>query len=758
MNKRLPEAQRLKLEARLQVLREVVATLEPGKAAAIVDKVGPDQSDIKGVVLSIMRLMDAEPGVAKYSTANKSIKYLLKQAFEMAGGDGPPAPPPEEELGAEDPGLGGGADPLDMVSDLSDEVQSMDDHRLVQEVKMLEQHMKEDLAKLPAFPGAEGLGADPSAGAGLPPAGPPPGAGAPPSFPPKASPALPPTAPPIEEEAPEEEEADAPFAEEAPEEETPFEEVAEEEPEDDSEPEESDESDDDSDEEPDEEPEEKKELKPEAKLALLMSLPKKQRLAKAAQLKALANVLEKDIREVSNDNEIVGNPNDELAHDYEGEEDGSMKDVKATNLQKTVRQLLAALESSSDGKKTAVKDKSTDKEAVLKLALRHLEASIEDMNEAKDEDSEHDNEEKKEASLDERKAILKARLESFKRTKTATVDGRSMSTPKEVPKPSGTSESELHGDAKIQYSTNNGADGTEVINDRRTPIKDTPQVAGTDEPNEIYFSNNPEKDRYKPTSESDSSKDKNNKRVLKDMGTAVQTSSPSSSTDNMEMGAGSHQKEKTWEKAKSESDITPTGGRLVGLAEMNEIIKTRTDRAVKLAGQMAGLGLIKTESQLGEKIAELASMDDSQFNVVASFLSTNLSQDSVRSTRPKKVAGEMPPWLDKGKKDDDDDSESSESDDEEHDKEDENDKHEASLVRRASQTAPNKTSRRAERGGLKTPLMSGTDAIINHRASASAFSRERSHIAEALTKVAWTDPEVEARKKADLDTFFSGAK
>jgi len=692
MNKRLPEVQRIALEARLKVLREVTAALEPGKVSGIVDKVSPEQTDIKSVIESIMKVMEAEPEAAKYHTAKKARTLaILKKAMELAdAGENPE----EEAMDFKDPAM-------HMAEDLEHEVQTMDDHRLIQEVQQLEEHMKQDLAKMsPTAPAVA-------------------------QTPPAAAPA---------------EKLEEPKAEEAPE-------------------------------------EDEKEMKPEHKLALLMSLPKAQRLAKAAKLKALAGVLEGDTHEVSQDNELNRvDSSPALMKDYETEEDGSMKDVKATALKATVRQLLAALDDSTEEKDKSEeedkKDESMDKEAVLKLALKHLYASIEDMQEAKEDKSDdkedldeseggkpnflQEAEEKaeakedKEPSMEERKAILKARLASMKRS--ATVDGKTMKTPKEVPTSSGTTEDNLKGDAKIQYSTSNAEDGLDVIKDRRDPVKHDKSMAGTDEPNAIYMSNNPGKDRYEPTMESDSSKDVNNKRVLKDEGTAVQKSTPSSPTEGMEMGEGSHTKTKDWEKAKSESDTTPSGDRLVGLAQMNEIIKIRTDRAVKLAGKMADLGLIKTEAQLGEKIAELASMDDSQFTVVASFLSSNLTKETVR-TRPSRVAAEMPV------EHDEDEDEDDEKDDEKMEKK------EAGLVRRASarsyededeeETSVRRAStktRRAERGGLKTPLMSGTESIINHRAS--TITRGGSDIADALSKVAWTDPKVEARKKADLDEYF----
>ena len=301
MNKRLTEVERIRAEARLQTLRSIRAALEPGKVSGIVDKVGPEQSDIKGVIVSIMKLMDAEPEASSYHTA--SMKTLLKKAMELAdAGENPEA----EAMDFKDPAM-------HMAEDLEHEVQTMDDHRLIQEVQQLEQHMKEDLAKLP---GAAAPSAHAPAPAAPMPAAPAPAQKAPAlktesSFPPKS-------------EAPKPE----------------------------SEPSEDNSNDEEPEEKEDDKKDEKPEMKAEARLALLMSLPKSKRLEKAAQLKALAGVLEGDVRAVSQDNEIneVGS-NPALSNDYEPQEDGSMKDVKAAALKSTVRELLAALEEDSEEEK-----------------------------------------------------------------------------------------------------------------------------------------------------------------------------------------------------------------------------------------------------------------------------------------------------------------------------------------------------------------------------------------------------------------------
>jgi hypothetical protein len=501
--------------------------------------------------------------------------------------------------------------------------------------------------------------------------------------------------------------------------------------------------------------EEKPELSPEHKMALLMTLPKQKRFAKAANLRALANALEMAEHEVSNDNFInnTEKSDEALANDYQGEEEGSMKDTGKTTaaLKATLRQLIAASEEVSNEDEEAQdeepkRDEEMEREAVLKLALRHLLASVEDMENAEDE-SEDEAEDEAEAkaeeeakdeeeaeteepTMEEKRAILRARLASLR--KSASVDGKDMKTPKEVPSPSGTTEDNLKGDAKIQYSTATGESGLDVILDKREKLPTDKQVAGNDEPNEVYFSSAPTSDHI--TTETDSSKDVNNKRVLKDEGTAVQKAEPASPNDNMEMGAGSHQKEKDWEKAKAESDVTPTGDRLVGLAE---IVKSRTDRAMKLASKMAARGLIKTEAQLHEQVVKFATMDDEVFEKVAEFF---------ESTGIKKKA-EFPEDFKKEEKAEDSDDEDDDSDMEEEDEEPV--KHEARSIRRKASPSEDNfgdSVRRASRGVTQALNLGG-----------EVRTASGSPVANKLKALEWSDAKVEASKLGKLDKFFDGS-
>lgn len=688
MNKRLTQKERAAMEARFKLLR--TAAMDAGKISGIVDKVGPDSPDIAGVVVSIMKAMDAEPEAAKYHTAARKARLarILKAAIDMSKNPDAGENPEEEAMDFKDPAL-------HMAEDLEHEVQTMDDHRLIKEIQQLEQHMKEDLGKAP--------GASPAASA--------------------------------EHEMPEHHE-------------------------------------------------EKHELSAEARLALLMSLPASKRQAKASQLRALANTLEKDTTEVSQDNQMdekSGEP--ELADDYKNEGMGSMKDVKAAELKKTVKKILAAMdESAEEDKKDKAEEEDKKVEAAMKLALRHLIASIEDMEEDKDDEDDKDDEKSmsKEADLDEseggkpnwlqnkevekeeeegkeskeeadkdmeptmdeKKAILRARLASLKRS-TATVDGKTMKTPKEVPSPVGTTEDNLKGDAKVQYSTNNAGTSLDEIQTTRQKVKEDPRMAGNDEPNAVYYSNRPSTLEDRATTESDSSKDVNNKRVLKDEGVAVQKSSPAAGNDQMEMGSGSHQKEKSWDKAKSESDTTPHNDRMYGEASLNELIKVRTARASKLASHMANIGMISTESQLTEKIAELASLDDAGFNLVASFV----PKTAPTASRPRYAAEE------EEKEWDDHDEE-----DDKHDDEDDMEHKEAGLVRRASANSrtaseTSKMLRKSASKGLRTPLLSGLEDVVTQRTS--TISRSRDGLVNKLASLGWDDPKTQARKqKANLDELF----
>jgi hypothetical protein len=700
MNKRLTQKDRAALEARFKLLR--TAGMDAGKISGIVDKVGPDSPDIASVIVSLMKAMDASPEAGKYHLAARKnrLARILKTAMDMVENPDSDESPQEEAMDFQDPAM-------HMVEDLEHEVQTMDDHRLIKEVKQLEQHMKEDLAKMPPEHEHE----------------------APPPFPPKDD-------------------------------------------------------------------KEKPELSAEGRLALLMSLPKSKRTAKASQLRALANTLEKDIRDVSQDNEMDEHSGPhELAADYEDEEMGSMKDVKAADLKKTVKKILAAMDESAEEEKEEEKEDKEDEkvEAAMKLALRHLIASIEDMEDADKEDEkeekeeeddkegmskeagmppwlkdkeddkedddkedEEDKEKDSEPTFDEKKAILRARLQTLKRS-TANVDGKTMKTPKEVPSPSGTTEDNLKGDAKIQYQNTLGGTSLDEIQMKRQKVKEDPRIAGNDEPNAIYYSNAPSTLEDRATRDSDSSKGVNNKRVLKDEGQAVQSSTPGAGLDQMEMGAGSHQKEKAWEKAKSESDTTPHNDRMYGEASLKELIKLRTARASKLASHMANMGMISTESQITEKIAELASLDDDGFNLVASFIPKTAPASSSRTRRGSDFEfGE-----------DNDDSphhavhhDEGANDDAEKDEEEvEEDRgyKEAGLVRRASAnsrtaSATSKMVNKSVNKGLKTPLLSGLEDVVSQRNS--TIGRSRDGLVNKLASLGWKNDDLEAKRSKFLDESF----
>jgi hypothetical protein len=512
-------------------------------------------------------------------------------------------------------------------------------------------------------------------------------------------------------------------------------------------------------------------LNPEQKMALLMSLPKSKRLEKAANLRALADALEMKEHEVSQNNDMHGNPNDALAHDYETEEAGSMKDTgtKVANLKNALRQLIAASEEVEKEKENEEEEKEDekpeeaeemDKQAVLKLALRHLLASVEDMEEQaaekaddddedekedeaekEDEEKEDEADEKHEASQAEKRAILRAHLATLRQQKIANVDGKTMSTPKEVPSPSGTTEDQLKGDAKIQYAPALGETGTDAIQERRQKIPTDKPVAGTDEPNELYFSNKSVPGDEKLTSEKDSSKDVNNKRILKDEQPAVFVN------HEIVPGAGTHQKAKDWETAKSESDVTPGGERLKGLAEL---IQYRTDRAMKLAAKMADAGQIKTQAQLQEQVVRLASLDDDVFAKVAEVFNgtVQLSKKAEMPENFKAHEGDpddkKPPFA---KKEDE-----SEEDDKEEDEDEKPaffDKKEAAraLRRKASPEEDSYgTSIRTASRGVNKPLLMGGNVP----------TAQGSEIAGKLTKLAWSDAVTKAEEQANLDTFFKG--
>ena len=702
MNKRLTDARRAALEARYMGLK---AALEPGKVSNIVDAVGTEQADIKSVVERIMSLMNAEDGTGKYHTATKRrLEAALRLAFDGVPAKEEGESPEEEAQDLHDPAM-------HMVEDLEHEVQTMDDAHLQAEVEQLEADMKADLAgEKPDQMGHHETGHEISA-----------------------------SHPTYQQKADNQKLMDSSKM-------TP-------------------------------EPFENKTISknqnslpgmsPENHMALLLSMPSNARRAKAASLRALAGVLDADEREVSGNNEMSYDAEgDSLANDYEKEEDGSMKDVHAKKaaLKNTLRSLIANAETEDDKKEDD--DKEDDKKdgmevaAVLKLAMKHLLASIEDEDDKKDDkkddecgpdcecsdckenDKEDDKElpaflKKDEASLsmEARRAILKTRLASLRKT--------AMDTPKEVPSPSGTSEDSLKGDAKIQYQNALGDTNMSEIQLKKQKIPTDKASAG--EANELYMSNAPTSPDGWMTSEKDSSKDVNNKRVLKDEGVAVQKSTPASPNEQMEMGAGSHQKTLDWESEKSKSDMTPGGDRLKGLAEL---VQARTSRAMKLAQKMATAGLIKTEAQLTEQVVKLASMDDEVFKQVATFFeSSNLT----------KRAGEVPEQFKAHEGDPDDKKAPFEKDEDKEDEEDDKPaflkKEEASRsIRRASRnddveednsrelrsTASRGLKSALNLGGLDTPSSKGSP-IFNKLASLNN---------------AWTTPEQDADKLAEIDRML----
>jgi hypothetical protein len=509
-----------------------------------------------------------------------------------------------------------------------------------------------------------------------------------------------------------------------------------------------------------EEDEEMPKLAPEQKMALLMSLPEEIRAKKAASLRALANALEPYDREVSQNHNMHGDENDALMHDYEDEKMGDKRDVQAA-LARKVASLIKLAEETEE-------EEDDDKEAkasaaVVGLALRHLYASMqreaEDMpwdKEDEDDKDESDEDEKSDKDeppfMDEKRAILQARLASMRRK--ANVDGKSMKTPKEVPSPEGTTEDELHGDAKIQYQNALGGVSLDEIQMKRQKLPTDKQMAGNDEPNSLYMANRPVEEGDKMTMDTDSAKDVNNKRVLKDMGEAVQSSSPASPDKQMEMGSGSHQKTKDWEKAKSESDKTPTGPRLVGLAEL---VKERTARAMKLAGKMSAAGLIRTEAQLTDQVIKLAEMDDEMFEKIAEF------HESTIASMPKK-AGEIPPQFKehinspafKAHEGDPDDEKPPFEDDEEDDDEKEsktaarsirrtaNRSGDSTSVRRAAEVS--NTSSRSSRAGIVRALNVGN--VDDYKGGSSIMNK--------VAQLGWTDAVSEVRDRVDLDEIYNG--
>lgn len=722
MNKRLTDARRAALEARYMGLK---AALEPGKISNIVDAVGTEQADIKSVVERIMSLMNAEDETGKYHTATKRrLEAALRLAFDGVPAKEEGESPEEEAKDLHDPAM-------HMVEDLEHEVQTMDDAHLQAEVEQLEADMKADLAgkksenhhetdheysdfkKSALYPHDD---KDPGFNSTLT----------------------------HQQKLHNEKLMDS--SKRAPESfgdktvsknENPL-----------------------------------PGMSPEHHMALLLSMPSNARRAKAASLRALAGVLDGEEREVSESNEMSdADESDSLAKDYDKEKDGSMKDVHAKKaaLKNTLRSLIANAETEEDKKEDDKEDDKKDGmevEAVLKLAMKHLLASIEDEDDkeddkcdsdceckdCKEDDKEDDKKEddkdddklpeflkKDEASLsmEARRAILKTRLASLRKS--------AMDTPKEVPSPSGTVEDSAKGDAKIQYQNALGSVNPSEIQLKKQKLPTDKPSAG--EANELYMSNAPTSPSGWMTSEKDSSKDVNNKRVLKDEGLAVQKSTPASPYDQMEMGAGSHQKALDWEAEKAKSDMTPSGDRLVGLAEL---VQARTSRAMKLAQKMATAGLIKTEAQLTEQVVKLASMDDEVFKQVATFF---------ESSSLTKRAGEVPEQL-KPYVGDPDDKKAPFDKDEDKDDEDEDDDKPAFLKKEEASRSIRRASRiddveEDNSRGLHSTASRGLKSALN-LGGLDTQTAKGSPIFNKLAslKNAWTTPEQDADKLAEIDRML----
>lgn len=302
---------------------------------------------------------------------------------------------------------------------------------------------------------------------------------------------------------------------------------------------------------------EEKEVK--ARLNSLFSLPKAARLEKASNLRKLAEMMEND------------NKPDFLKGD--AEED--------------------------DKKDDETMDKAAIKYALLHLieALDNSEKNVFPADPEDRKDVEEEKEEKEEE--DDRKAKVVAHLAKLRMQRTATVDGKSEPTPKEMPKSTETVESPLKGDAPIAYAP---ATADRPISTIETKKQKLPTDATHGDEAEVYFGDTPESKREVQT-EKDSAKGVTNKRTTKDMGTYLQPDHPVAPTEK-ETGDGSHQKAKDWETAKAESDKTPTGDRLVGLAS-----------AIELARLAQAKGLVATEQQYDELVVRYASLNETRFTL-----------------------------------------------------------------------------------------------------------------------------------------------
>ena len=575
-----------KLADRITALKVAIAGSDPKNINSMTDA-ADGKEDIAGLVEKIMSKMDAKDGAGKYHLAASKRKVLqagmllIKKAFgeDPMGGGLPPAPPMGGAPAPTPMDKAMGETPADEAQDMNDpmiapiekmESEATGDPILEALLSVVEMIMKkefggeEEKSAPPAFGGDE-EGED---------------EGSEPSFPPKKDSAAPkPSFPPKEKseggESEEEGEKKEAAAGDTPESE---------------------------DKEDKEDEKEEQALEAEATLFLLRRkieaaktelyavnriksltmLSKDERAAKAASFRKLADAVEKG------EFPPVEDFKDKNQDDSDGDDDKMDKSALKTAL----LGVIAALEAGEN-----------DKEYQFKA-------------EPAEEEKEADKLEK-DASSEDRKSKVLAHLAKLRIKKNANTE--SQPTPKEVPSPSGTVEDNDKSDVKVQYQGADPESAQEIqLKKVKIPGGNGGSIAG--EAKEIYQGNDPES-AQDVTSEKDSAKDINSKRTLKDMGTSVQHDHPVSPTEKGD-GAGSHQKAKDWETAKSESDKTPTGPRLVGLAS-----------AIKLARLAEAKGMIATAEQYDELVAKYASYDEEKFAMAAEVVEDAPSRSNVRKAQ-----------------------------------------------------------------------------------------------------------------------------
>lgn len=376
----------------------------------------------------------------------------------------------------------------------------------------------------------------------------------------------------------------------------------------------------------------------------LVSASKAERISKAAQLRALADLLEHDDKK-EDDKEDKGEKKDfapanpaERAEKSEELKDGNKADEKseektaASAIKQFVKQIIAELaeEKEDDDKE----DKSEKKEDSLEKSASEdgkkpafLEEAEKKAEEKEGKEVDGKSKEKSEDAREEKKARLVKHLASLR--KLANIDGRKMSTPKEVTKPEGTSEDELKGDAKIQYFRATGGTPPTELFEKREKVPEDKEVAGTEEANEIYFGDTPESKREVQTT-SDSATGVTNKRVLKDMEVATKPSHPASVSE-IDKGDNNLPKEKDWESEKAKADTTPSGPRLKGLEASHS---ERAIRALRLVKDMHKKGMVNTEDQFEELVEKYASFDDERFALQKEVVDNTPSVKRQASTQP----------------------------------------------------------------------------------------------------------------------------